>query len=608
VIENSAHDSICGCSLDPVVDQVLVRFAEAEQIATTLTRRAAAAVATRVPRGGLAVLNPSPSARSGLVEAELLIPDEWEHVALELPDGTLVAAQELERKAPVLFDEIVRGDQVDELFRRFHGREIFDHAWNGYALDGHMLTLMVDRDADPPWLDVDALRAEVTAAMLAAPKVEWQVRIVASPRRTLAAEVPLPALGWTAVRPVEAAGAVTHEVTAAGDGRSLTNGLLSVAAGPDGTLRLSAADGTTVAGIGRIVDGGDVGDSYNYGPPPTDAIVEVAERCDVSLDFAGPVRGRLRIVRSYAWPRGSDADRAARTEETEAVEVVTEAELRAGEPFVRIGVSFENRSKDHRVRFHAPLPRTADRSHAEGQFAVVERGLEGEGGYHEEPLATFPAHGWVDAGGLAVLLDHLTEYEVTDGGRELALTVLRPIGLISRNDNPYRQDPAGPEIAIPNAQMPGRWRMTFALMPHAGDWSEGGVADAAERYRHEPIAAAGSAAPDADWPPETAGDDALALHGGDLELSSLRRREDGWLEARIVNLADEPRTATIRGEILDARRASLRGEPGDPIRVGSGGLELPLRPAEIATIQLRRRETAVGRADVLDATGPRQSV
>ncbi|MEO6059102.1 MAG: alpha-mannosidase, partial [Candidatus Limnocylindria bacterium] len=30
VIENSAHDSICGCSIDPVVRQVLVRFAEAE--------------------------------------------------------------------------------------------------------------------------------------------------------------------------------------------------------------------------------------------------------------------------------------------------------------------------------------------------------------------------------------------------------------------------------------------------------------------------------------------------------------------------------------------------------------------------------------------------
>jgi alpha-mannosidase len=608
VIENSAHDSICGCSLDTVVDQVLVRFAEAEQIAGTLSRRAAAAVAVTVPRGGLAVLNPSPSTRTGLVEAELLIPEEWQSVALELPDGTRVATQELARKAPVLFDETVRGDQVEELFRRFHGREIFDHAWNGYALDDHTVTLMVDTDADPPWLDVDGLRAEVTTAMSASADAAWQVRIVASPRRTLGASVPMPALGWTAVRAVEGQGVATDAVKAARDGRTLTNGLLSVAADEDGTLRLSAADGTTVESVGRIVDGGDVGDSYNYGPPPTDTIVDTPDRCEVRMDLAGPVRGRLRIARRFAWPRAPDADGTARSGETQEVDVVTEAELRAGEPFVRVAVSFENRSDDHRVRFHAPLPRPADRSHAEGQFAVVERGLEGEGGYHEEPLATFPTHGWVDAGGLAVLLDHLTEYELVDGGHELALTVLRSTGLISRNDNPYRQDPAGPQIAIPNAQMHGGWRMTFALMPHGGDWIEGGVADAAERYRHEPVVAFGSALPDAPWPPEGAADDALALEGRDVELSSLRRRDDGWLEARVVNLAGEPREATLRGGLLEARRASLRGEAGEPLDVADGELNLLIGPAEIATVQLRRRETAAGRAEVLDAAGPRQSV
>ena len=178
-----------------------------------------------------------------------------------------------------------------------------------------------------------------------------------------------------------------------------------------------------------------------------------------------------------------------------------DVELRAGEPFVRIGVAFDNRSDDHRVRFHAPLPRQSGSSHAEGQFAVVERELSGEGGYREEPLATFPAHGWVDAGGLAILLEHLAEYEVTDDGRELALTVLRSTGLISRNANPYRQDPAGPEIAIPEAQMRGRWHFGFALFPHAGDWRAGGVAEAAEAYRYGLTWAHGSAGDEAAWPP-----------------------------------------------------------------------------------------------------------
>ncbi|MBA2263589.1 MAG: alpha-mannosidase, partial [Chloroflexi bacterium] len=141
VVENSAHDSICGCSVDPVVDQVLVRFAEAEQIATTLARRAAAAVAGAVPRGAVTVLNPSPSRRSGLVETELVIPDAWREVALELPDGARIGTQELSRKEALLYDATLRGGEVDDLFRRFHGREIFDHSWNGYRIDGRTLTL-----------------------------------------------------------------------------------------------------------------------------------------------------------------------------------------------------------------------------------------------------------------------------------------------------------------------------------------------------------------------------------------------------------------------------------------------------------------------------------
>ncbi|HEU5324954.1 MAG TPA: alpha-mannosidase [Candidatus Limnocylindria bacterium] len=606
VIENSAHDSICGCSVDPVVDQVLVRFAEAEQIGAALGRRAGVAVASVVPRGAVTVLNPSAAPREGLVEAELQVPDEWADIALELPDGARIGTQELSRKEPVLFDRVLRGDQVDELFRRFHGREVFDHSWNGYRLDGRTITLEVDDDPDPVWLDVDGLRAEVVAAMRSAPADEWQIRIVARPRRRIVASVPAPALGWTAVRPVDAAAPVADGVALGDDGRSLDNGLLRVEVADDGTFSVRAA-GASAAGLGRIVDGGDFGDSYNYGPPADDSLIEVAFRTVIEPLLGGPVVARLAVDRTYAWPGGVTPDGARRTARTEETVVRTVLELRAGEPFVRVRVEFENRSDDHRVRFHAPLPRPADTSSAEGQFAVVERGVVGEGGYREEPLATYPAHGWVDAGGLAILLDHLAEYELTDDGRELAITLLRSTGLISRNDNPYRQDPAGPEIAIPNAQMRGRRSYDFAIFPHAGNWDAGGVADAAERYRHAFVTAPGSADRGAPWPPQGAGGDALEVRGANVVLSSLRRRDGGWLEARLVNLTTEPATSVVSAAITEAREATLRGEPRGDLDVSDGAVTLRLGPAEIRTIQFRRSETAELRPEVLDASGPRQS-
>jgi alpha-mannosidase len=386
----------------------------------------------------------------------------------------------------------------------------------------------------------------------------------------------------------------------------MANGLLTVEVAEDGTLGLTAADGTRTEGVGRIEEGGDVGDSYNYGPPPGDRIIHAPQSVSVTTELGGPVRGRMRVSRTFPWPAAALPDGSARIDAVEPTEVVTELELRANEPFVRVAVAFDNRSEDHRVRFVVPLPRRAEVSHAEGQFAVVERGMAGEGGYHEEPLATYPAHGWVDAGGIALLLDHLSEYELTDDGRALALTILRSTGLISRNDNPYRQDPAGPEIAIPNAQMRGRWRMTFALAPHPGSWSEGDVPGMAERYRHELVSAYGSAPTDAPWPPDGAGSEALALEGEHVELTALRRRDD-WIEARVVNLSADHRTAVLRGHLVEAREASLRGEPAAEIELTEGAARLELGPAEIRTLQLRRQETALGRAEVLDAAGPRQS-
>ena len=53
----------------------------------------------------------------------------------------------------------------------------------------------------------------------------------------------------------------------------------------DGTF---AVDG--VAGFGRLVDGGDHGDSYNYSPPAGDRIVDTPDSVSVTVAERGPVR------------------------------------------------------------------------------------------------------------------------------------------------------------------------------------------------------------------------------------------------------------------------------------------------------------------------------
>ena len=127
--------------------------------------------------------------------------------------------------------------------------------------------------------------------------------------------------------------------------------------------------------------------------------------------------------------------------------------------------------------------------------------------------------------------------------------MLRSIGLISRNDNPYRQDPAGPEMRDPERADARPVADRVRPLSARGRLGRGGVPAAAERYRHALLSAPGSAAADAPWPPAHAGRDALRLAGDAVTLTSLRRRDEGWLEARVVNLAADPRSAELRGGI-----------------------------------------------------------
>jgi mannosylglycerate hydrolase len=438
MFQNAAHDSICGCSADEVSAQVLVRYAEAEQIAHELTLRALARIAAQVPRGAFAVVNPSPWQRSDLVELELVVPDEWEAVALELPDRRQLPTQELHRQDPLLWEQTLAGASVPEaVARRLHGRELFGRYVNGYRIEDGRAVIEVGDEPDPDWLDVEQLIEDLS---IATAEGTWELRVVARPKRTVAAVVPAPPLGWTSVRPVRATQSASNTV--------LLADLLP-----------------------RLVRGKDFGDSYNYAPPEDDELVDTPSAETRETVEYGPLRHVDVLHRTYVW---------------DGLEVATTMRLeqRAHEPFLRVRIELDNPCEDQRVRVHVPLREPAETSLAEGQFAFVERGLHPEGGYGEVALPTYPAGTIVAAGGISLLLEHVTEYELLDG--ELALTVLRSTGLISRDDNRYREEPAGPSLPIPAAQMHGPQSFSFAYLPNVDD-----VLENAEAFRLPFLTAAG---------------------------------------------------------------------------------------------------------------------
>ena len=68
----------------------------------------------------------------------------------------------------------------------------------------------------------------------------------------------------------------------------------------------------------------------------------------------------------------------------------------------------------------------------------------------------------------------------SDDGTELALTLFRGTGYLSRSEMYYRPNAAGPLLPVEGAQVRQALRLTYAVVPHRGDWADGdllGVAD-----------------------------------------------------------------------------------------------------------------------------------
>ena len=551
VILNSAHDSICACSTDDVVLAVLHRFADAEAIAHGLSRKALRVAAATMTTPGPVILNPSPHARGGVVELTLPAGSSGEaaagaQVLGDVPSGS----RELRGVGSELALLIAQLSDEGWLVAGASGGGLELEAGD----DGVQLTIHVGRGQAPP-ADAQAVMAEAWAQAGAHRDLPLTVRVDRQGwQRVVVHAADVAGFGWASWSP----GRLTVPPVIAGEA-SLDNGLLKVEVDPDdGTWSVNG-----LAGLDRLVDEGDEGDTYNYSPPAQDLAVDRPEHVSVELVEAGPVRGKLRVRRRFRWPEQLQGGKRAGEV---AVTVVTEVELRAGEPLVRARTTFVNRCRDHRVRTIFPLPQRALVSRAECAFGIVERGLDAEGGPLEYGLTTFPSRRFVSAGGLTLLHDRLLEYQLTDDGGALALTLLRATGMLSRDRMAYRPNPAGPSLPLEGPQLQGPVEVRYAV--HLGDDDPYLLADQAWLPLEVARSTGGGDRPDRG--------SLLTVTGA--QVSSLRR-VGGALELRVFNPTGEQVGVQIDGR--SGWLVDLRGRPLEPF---DGGF--PLRAWGIATARL----------------------
>ena len=552
VLECHPHDTLCGCSTDAVAMAADRRFAIAEAeargiiedaILDLVRHDAAEARTAREWHPQLLVRNAAARARSGVAEVEIVrfIADE--------PVGPGSAGVRVAQK--------------------------------------HL---------PPPALDAGRIPLQVLSRRVRSDRIESPRHYPDNDRVDVARGVAwvheVPGCGITPLSVGdEASAAASLPVSPVrATARSLDNGFLRVNVDRDGIVRLeSVRDGRAWSPLFRFEDVGDGGDLYTHSsieptlrdPRPTGA----------RLVHGGPLRGQLRLRFAFHLPASSA--RAGRLAERVPNDLHIVLTLDAGSPWLRIGVRGMNRARDHRLRILFATGIADGRTLADAMFAPVTRQprVQPPGTLSMELVPpTAPLARWVSrlgAGrGTTLISDGLAEYEVMEDGA-IAVTVLRAVGALSRNDLPERPGHAGWPVSTPGAQTLGPFRAEFALLPH--DDRDGVTAEIERAADEVLLPLRGTTLRSAMRALEPV--DGLTLEGEGLRFLACKPSEDGqWTVLRCVNTTRRRASGFWRCSwpVREARRARLDEQPGDSLPVRDGGtIDVTLDALALATIVVR---------------------
>jgi mannosylglycerate hydrolase len=371
----------------------------------------------------------------------------------------------------------------------------------------------------------------------------------------------------------------------------LENAWLAVDLKPDGRLTvLDKARGVTYPGLGRLVDDGDAGDEYNYSPPsePDPPFFTTLRGWVWNVLEDGPLRGRVELSFGRSIPRGLRPDRRRRTAERAPMALRLRVTLAADSPRLDLELEVDNQSTDHRLRVHLPLPFAPAESAADTPFHVTRRPVlasHRDPGAPEDELPTYPMRSFVDVGdgrvGLAVITDGLHEYEVLPPpANELAITVLRAVGWLSRDDLATRTGHAGPELPTPGAQVLGPHQVRTSLFFHGGDWEQAGVWRCAESALVPLQLGHGRRT--------TSTTRRIELSPESIQMTACIPGQDGY-RLRILNASERSTEAVIQLRPVPSAvtAGTLGGDQERALTLAGGEARLSLRPWEIATLRVR---------------------
>ena len=422
LLENHPHDSICGCSIDQVHQDMIYRFDQSLGISSRLTGQALktialAAAPKEVPEGALllTVFNSTAEDIAEPIDIDIPLPSNW----------------------PKRFQEFF-GYEEKFSFRLtdVRGKEI------PHQLDGQQ------RD-----------RAGFTRVRYKFPSGTTSHVV------TVTAPLTIPAFGYTTlvVKPVD--GPTRYLGSLAVSHNAIENEFLRAQVESNGSLTVTdKRSGKRFEGLLTFEDRADIGDGWFHGMAVNDRIhTSVADAADVALVSDGPNKAVLRITVTMNVPREFNFKDMVRSAESAPLVISSDVTLRKGADRVEVTTIVQNTILDHRVRVLFPTGLKGDSFLSDAAFDVVRRPIalaSDNASRIELDVETRPHQTWTAFGepaGLAVVSRGLPESAVIDTAeRPIALTLFRAFRrAVLANDNP-------------GGQIQGPLTFRYCIVPYSG--------------------------------------------------------------------------------------------------------------------------------------------
>ena len=437
LMQNHPHDSICGCCVDEVNEEMKTRFAKSRQVADAIYEESVEYLTNKVNTAAL--------------------PGDGEKIPFVVWNTSGVA------KTQVVEKEI-------HVFRDYN---LF--VWDGYeAAEQVELPAMVLRDADGNEVPAKIADAGIAFGYDLPDDRFRQPYMAKKVRVTFEAEVP--ALGYRTYY-LETAEQLQNVDVVSGDANVLENDVMKVVVNEDGSYSLlDKKTGRTYENLGCYEDTGDMGNEYIYIQDTGKQVISTKGRkAEVSCVERNAFRTVVEIRHKMMVPSGMGEELqrqremcidpytrvAKRSFELVEMDVKTVLTLEKSAKGLRVATTICNQAKDHRVRVIFPTGLHASTHMADSAFEVVRRNNRHNdtwtnpcGCERQQCFAAMED----EKGGLLVANRGLYEYEILEEQENaIAVTLLRCVA--EMGDWGY--------FPTPKAQQLGTFCLEFEVVPYA---------------------------------------------------------------------------------------------------------------------------------------------